>query len=314
MVHWMRRWLAGVDRHVEDPEMRYWKEAELQCTPRGQVLLESGERSVYDLNAELAAELAAQRRQRWSGGPPPGVCDEICQRIGARPVGELPKRQTRTLGTLQRDGFRIERLVLEAEGQSPLPGLRFVPDKPSGAVALVLDGDGKAAQVGPAIESKPDAQTKPPESGTVAERLVREGTIVLAVDLSGFGETAVGPPTKPLAAEWKEFFLAYLMGRSLVGLRAEEIWSAATWAANEHRPPSEKIALVALGHAVVPALHAAALQPDLFDGCRLVNGLDSWDSIVGKPSGEHLPDVVHGALGLYDLPDLRTLLGDRLCE
>ena len=303
MVQWMRRWLAGIDQSVSEGELKYWKESELQCTPRGQVLLEPGERSVYELNAELAASLAEQRSRHWKDGPPPGVRDEIRQRIAARSLGELPKRTARTLGSVPRDGYRVERLVLEADGQLPLACLQFVPDKPSGGVALVVDGDGKAAQAA-ARQDAPSA----------AQQLVNQGTVVLALDLSGLGETAVGKPSGLLAAEWKEFYLAYLMGRSLVGLRAEEVLAAARWARDELRPAAGKPLLVARGRAVVPALHAAALEPDLFAECRFDGGLESWHEIVGRPSGEHLADVVHGALATYDLPGLRTLLGDRVKE
>ena len=301
MVQWMRRWLAGIDQPVVEREMQYWKEPELQCTPRGQVLLEPGERSVYDLNADVAAALAEQRRGRRTDGLPPGLRDEIRQRIVARPLDEIPARTARVAGSLPQDGYRVERLVLEAEGQLPLPCLRFVPDKPTGAVAIVVDGKGKSAQASPGSDTP-----------SVARQMASEGAVVLAVDLSGLGETATGKPSSVLSAEWKEFYLAYLMGRSLVGFRAEEVLAAARWAINEHKPPEASVTLVARDRAVVAALHAAALEADLFAKCRFEDGLESWHEIAGRPSGEHLADVVHGALAIYDLPDLRTLLGERL--
>lgn len=296
MVHWMRRWLAGVDQPVAETELKYWKESDLQCTPRGQVLLEPGERSVYELNAELAERLAEQRRQIWKDGPPQGIRDEIRRRIAARPLADIPQRTVRQLAAQPQDGYRIERLALEADGQLPLACLRFVPDKPTGAAAVVFDGDGKAVQAA----ARQDAPT-------VAQELVKQGTVVLAVDLSGLGETAVGKPSDTLSAEWKEAYLAYLIGRSLVGFRAEEVLAAARWACGEQRPPQGKVTLIAHGRAVVPALHAAALEPDLFAECRFEGGLDSWHGIAGKPSGEYLADVVHEALASYDLPELRTL-------
>jgi dienelactone hydrolase len=301
MVQWMRRWLAGIDQAVGERELKYWTEAELRCTPHGQVLLEPGERSVYDLNAERAAALAEQRRTRRKDGPPAGLRDEIRSRIGARPLADLPHRTARTFGSVPQDGYRIDRLVLEADGQLPLACLRFVPDKPTGGAALVLDGDGKAAQ---AVSNS--------DTATVARQLVRQGIVVLAVDLSGLGETSVGKPSNTLSAEWKEAYLAYLMGRSLVGFRAEEVLAAARWAINEQRPADGKITLAARGRAVVASLHAAALEPDLFAECRFENGLDSWHELAGKPCGEHLADVVHDALASYDLSDLRAQLGNRL--
>jgi dienelactone hydrolase len=301
MVQWMRRWLAGIDRPVVEAELKYWKEAELQCTPGGQVLLEPGQRSVYDLNADLAAALAEQRQARRQNGLPSGLQDEIRQRIAARPLGELPPRTARLVDSVPQDGYRVDRLALEADGQLPLACLRFVPETPSGTVAIVLDGDGKAAQAAAS-----------PDNPSVAQQLAREGTVVLAVDLSGLGETAVGKPSNVLSAEWKEFYLAYLMGRSLVGLRAEEVLAAARWAIGEHKPSAGKLMLVARGRAAVASLHAAALEPDMFAECRFEGGLESWHDVAGQPCGEHLADVVHGALETYDLPDLRTLLGQRL--
>jgi len=301
MVQWMRRWLAGIDQSVPETELKYWKETDLQCTPRGQVLLEPGERSVYQLNAECAERLAEQRRQAWKDGPPTGIRDEIRRRITARPLAALPPRTARPLAVTPQDGYRIERIALEAEGQLPLACLRFVPEKPTGAVAIVFDGDGKAAQAAATADAPSAAQQR-----------VRQGAVVLAVDLSGLGETAAGRPSSTLSAEWKEAYLAYLMGRSLVGLRAEEVLAAARWAGDELRPPRGQVALIARGRAVVAALHAAALEPDLFAECRFENGLDAWHDIAGKPCGEHLADAVHEALAAYDLPDLRGLLGDRV--
>jgi len=301
MVQWMRRWLAGIDRPVAEAELKYWKESELQCTPRGQVLLEPGERSVYDLNAELAAALAERCLANRQDGPPPGLQDEIRQRIAAAPLAEIPLRTARIVGSVAQEGYRVDRLSLEAEGRLPLACLQFVPETASGSVAIVLDGDGKAAQAAP----RPDAPS-------VAQRLVREGTVVLAVDLSGQGETATGKPSTTLSAEWKEFYLAYLMGRSLVGFRAEEVLAATRWVIGEHHVSKGKLTLVARGRATVASLHATALEPDLFAECRFEDGLDSWHDIAGQPCGEHLADLVHGALATYDLPDLRTLLGERL--
>ena len=57
----------------------------------------------------------------------------------------------------------------------------------------------------------------------------------------------------------------------------------------------------------------AALEPQLFGSVRLVRGLISWANIIemGR-SRNQLVNIVHGALRLYDLPDLARILGDRL--
>jgi len=107
-----------------------------------------------------------------------------------------------------------------------------------------------------------------------------------------------------------EFFAAYLLGKSLVGLRAEDILCCARFLAeysSEGRP--RKIHLVGVGAAGVPALHAAALEPELFALITLRRTLVSWADVVRTPiCPAQLPNTVHGALKVYDLPDLRALI------
>ena len=79
-VQWMRRWLLGIDdvvREIDElPEPMDdnllwklsdgdWTDQELQCTAEGQVLLMPGEKSVFQLNAELEQELHKDRTAAW---------------------------------------------------------------------------------------------------------------------------------------------------------------------------------------------------------------------------------------------------------
>jgi hypothetical protein len=67
--------------------------------------------------------------------------------------------------------------------------------------------------------------------------------------------------------------------------------------------------LVAVGVAGPPALHAAALESQLFDTVRLVRSLPSWSELVRHPAAPgQLVNTVHGALRAYDLPDLLAAL------
>ena len=65
--------------------------------------------------------------------------------------------------------------------------------------------------------------------------------------------------------------------------------------------------------AATPALHAAALEADLFASGRFEDCLHSWANVVRTPLGTNqLENVVHAALTKYDLPDLLgTLPADR---
>jgi hypothetical protein len=71
--------------------------------------------------------------------------------------------------------------------------------------------------------------------------------------------------------------------------------------------------LIAIGNVGIAALHAAALEPKLFDRVKLTQSLVSWSNILHHTLNRYQAAcVVHAALTCYDLPDLETLLGTRL--
>ena len=135
---------------------------------------------------------------------------------------------------------------------------------------------------------------------------------MLAVDLRGFGETAMdGWRTTPMEVagpNGAEIHVAYMLGRSLVGLRAEDVLTAAR--AYIRLPEAVRGApeLIAVEQGGIPALHAAAVEPKSFSSVRVVRTLDSWQRVFEPVVPERqLESVVHGVLKTYDLPDLLPL-------
>lgn len=293
MVRWMRRWLLGKDDAITDADARIFSEEELRCTPEGQVLLLPGERSVFDLNAERAAELATGREALWKKSRREEVRGRIRELAGIRPDDAIPALRARKAGSVERDGYRIDKLLLEREGEVPLPALRFVPKENRGEPCLYLHGEGKRVDAA---------------AGGAIETLIREGHTVLAVDLTGIGETNSGGQRHPVGADWKTYYLAYLLGRSMAGIRAEDVLASARLLSEEQN--GAKVRLIAVGEAGVPALHAAALAPERFAAVELRRVLHSWEDVVRNPdASDQLINTVHGALAVYDLPDLRRLAG-----
>ena len=132
------------------------------------------------------------------------------------------------------------------------------------------------------------------------------------MDLRGQGETGSGRRNEQLG-DWKTYFLAYLLGKSLTGMRVEDAFAGTHFASvyqgkkNEPRP----VHLVGVGQAGIVALHAAALRPELFASVTLRDTPRDWASVVPQtnPAG-HLDTTIHGALEVYDLPDLVRLAGE----
>ncbi len=202
---------------------------------------------------------------------------------------------------MQRDRYRIEKLLLVPPGGVPLPALMFVPPEPKADAYLYVHGEGKAADAGP---------------GGPIERLVRDGHIVLALDVRGCGELERrdNPRIRWTAGLfgpcYHEFMLAYLLGKSFVGLRVEDILTAARFLSDSCIQPRRLLHLVGTGQCAIPALHAAALEPELFASLHLRRTIRSWRQVVqARQSKNQLINAVHGALAVYDLPDLIQLFG-----
>ena len=296
IVQWMRRWLLDDDSPVAVKEYPARPESDLLCTDHGQVLRLKGEKSVFDLNAEYAEQLATQRVGATTNTTDEALRTKIREVAGVAALEKITPPTMKDLGRVQRKGYHIDKLSLQLPAGSLLAGLTFHPKVPQDEAYLYLHDDGKVG----------DSQV-----GGPIEKLVGDGFAVVSVDLSGQGETGSGKPDE-LLGEWRDYYMAYLQGKSLVGLRTEDAIAAAHFVVYYQKPAGKprKVHLVGVGKAGVVALHAAALQPDLFESVTLRDTPREWTSLVksSTPAGV-LPTTVHGVLRVYDLPDLVRLAG-----
>ncbi|MFA6240475.1 MAG: hypothetical protein WC655_06080 [Candidatus Hydrogenedentales bacterium] len=299
-ARWMSRWLLGKDRVIVEPKIEFLPEEELRCVPDGKVMSLPGARSVYDLNAEYAAMLAQQRPAARASGDRAGLIADARRLAGIRPLSELPKPRVESCGIVEQTGYRIEKLAIVPEDGVVLPALLFQPESPApGRVVLYLHDQGKAADANP--------------GGPIEER-VRAGETVLAVDLRGMGQTRASDTDAYYTHSWQDAYTAYLLGRSYVGMRAEDVLVCARYAAERVTSDQlQPVMLVAVGNVGIPALHAAALEPDLFQSVAISRMLVSWSNVIEKRlSKDLMASMVHGVLARYDLPDLVASLGEKI--
>ncbi len=294
---WMRRWLLNRADEVTEPEFDVFSDRQLQCTPQGQVLLMEGARSVFQLYRAEETELRSRRERAWQGMNDQEKRAKVRETAGIRALPEIPAPAAQAAGTVRRAGYRIEKLILKSEGGFPLPALRFLPEHSRGEWTLYLDGRGKQAGAG---------------VGGPIESLVRSGNPVLAVDLTGLGETestAWRYDPRHMGNNSAEYFIAYMLGRSLVGMRAEDLLACARFLSVSGED-AKGVNLVAAGRAGVAALHAAAVEPQLFRRVEIRDSIDSWRRVVESGiTVDQLENTVHGALRWYDLENLARLAG-----
>lgn len=321
-ARWLHRWLLGSDKPIREVETLPdpltdeqsrelskgdWTAKHLQCTPGGQVLMMNGERSVFQLNAEIAARLKTQRADSWKKRSAEEKRQLVRRGIGFQPVTSESKSDRQdayptTIGRIERDGYTIHKLALTPEPGLRLPALAFVPAKPNGVATLYLHGTSMKADAAP---------------GGPIEELVKQGQIVLAAELRGISETETGHHKRvwgrvhfgPAGTRGR---LLECLGRSFVGMRVEDAaaWTQflKTYQTTPNKP--NELHLIAIGEAAIPALHAAALDPDSFRTVTLRQMIRSWEDLASATeSRNQAVNVVHGALLLYDLPDLIEMTG-----
>ncbi|MEO8496010.1 MAG: acetylxylan esterase, partial [Planctomycetota bacterium] len=220
IAHWMKRWLLNRDEAVAVAELKTLPPEGLLCTPAGQVLLLADERSVFDLNAEREGQLAVRRKGLWEAESPEAMREKVRERIGVRPIAELKPPKFEDAGRIQRDEHHIDRLILRTDSGVPLPGLTFHPKSPQDDAYLYLHDSGKLGDSGP--------------DGPI-EKLVNDGYAVVSIDLRGQGETATGTRDE-LLTDWKTYYLAYLLGKPLLGLRVEDALAGGHFVAYYQKP------------------------------------------------------------------------------
>jgi dienelactone hydrolase len=294
-ARWFRRWLMGSDDAWKEPGgLQPLPEKEVLCTPEGDVLRQPGARSFFDLNAAMAGPLVAERQRFWKENPLPATLAKVRELARIRPLAGIPAFNTVTAGeTIQRGPVRIEKLLLRNGEGTIIPALVFRPAQVGGPTRVYVQGDGKVADAAP--------------KGRL-ESLALAGETVLAVDIRGLGEMQGGKRDAGFNAlaepNWKSATLASLLGHSLVGLRTEDILACARFA-SEKWSPGQPVELTGIGEAGVPALHAVALEPQLFAGARIERTLQSWDNVVHSSHTKNQQvNTVHRALRYYDLPEL----------
>jgi len=297
IAHWMKRWLLDRDEPVAAAVLETRLPEELLCTPSGQVLQLADERSVFDMNAAREEQLAIQRKQLWETESREGMVAKIRETAGVRSNEELNPPKFEDAGRIQRGEYHIDRLILRTDSGVPLAGLTFHPKSPQDDAYLYLHDGGKLGDS---------------ESDGPIEQLVQDGYTVVSIDMRGQGETASGK-RDALLTDWKTYYLAYLLGEPSIGLRTEDALAAGHFVAYYQKPADKprRVHLVGVGQAGIVALHAAALRPELFASVTLRDTPRDWSSVVKRsaPQGQ-LDSAVHGALEVYDLPDLVGLIGE----
>jgi len=300
VTRWMSRWLLNKDSAIIEPNFAIAKDADLQCTRTGQVLDSLQGKSAFQISAEYDQQFAQERSAKLAKQPREETLKAIRKLIAVPdkvPAATLKRADDRWL---ESGKLKYRKVLFETEQGIVIPTLHFKAEREAAYVILYIHGQGKAADA---------------EPGGQFEKFTKNGIDVLALDLRGMGETAPGVADgKPsfFGVDSREVFLALHLNRPLLGQRVYDLLAVSEYLKTEQKEfPKVRTLVWAKGSAVPIALHAAALEPKI-ESVVTDGGVVSWSAVVRSPINyDQLTNVVPGALKVYDLPDLATLIAPR---
>ena len=299
---------AFFQEYLEHPgspeeEMDSLSPEDMRVTETGQVLTSLGGETVFTINRKETEPLL-QNLAESRGNPKKHLASAVASaRSLSGYVAPEGTQEAVFTGRYPREGYCVEKYMLQGEGEYVIPFLLLVPAQGTKHPALLyLNPQGKAA------EAQPDGEM---------ERFVRQGYAVLAPDLVGVGEAAGAAVSRrgreSFFVQNDRFvsFAALLVGRSVVGVHAGDIVRLVRYL--ESREDIEQGQIAALGRgALCPALLHAAAFSEAVSKVALIEPLISYRSVVMNRFYETaFSSAVPGALTGYDLPDLAASLAPR---
>ena len=303
---WLGRWLKGQEDDAPEAYVQPASEEELRCTESGQVTVSLGGETVSSLNQKRYEQVRAKRTPLTNPQAVATLKNEIqskVPRVTAYTSLTSPLN-VKPFGQIRKEGYRIEKLTYESEPGITIPSLLYVPENGESRMPAVLyvNAHGKTAEANP---------------GGEIDALVHSGCIVLAIDARGWGET--GPRDNPEDSRmWNTLFpnfgnamTALLLGKTLVGMRAEDISRGVDLLAGRSEVDAERIYGFGVDAATIPLSHEATLDTRV-KKVVLKGGLVSYESVVmHRISRDMFENVIPGVLKSYDLQDLVAAVAPR---
>jgi dienelactone hydrolase len=285
---WMSRWLANREDDGVEPDIQLATEQELQCTTTGQVATSLGGESVFTLNQ-------ARAKQGRSGSLSAAQVIARARELSGFSAATAPPAVNR-YGTLNRAGYRIEKLTYESEPGIVIPAVLAIPERAAGGEAvLVADCAGKSA------------------SASLIDRLAREGKVVLAADIRACGELSERGPrgVDPWYGDYRNITAALHLGRTMAGVRARDITAGVDLLLARRDLGVRQVTAHGVGHASLPALLATAFDTRIA-AAELDGLLQSYQAVAGtRLHRRAYEQVLPGALRHFDIEDLVRAVAPR---
>ena len=284
--------------------LRPERPAEMTVTPTGQVATTFHGETIASLTRVRAASVAAPPAAIASKADLPRLQARLATDIraltGAAYMPGAARAAVRLSAPEAKDGYQLSTLTFPSDGETMVAGRFAAPNGPGKKPAALLM-DSPSIDVGMATSSPAGASAPGRLTGEV-ERLAKAGVVVMTIDPR---PTPAG--TESLKSPYLGFFnllslRAFLVGRTLLGLRVDDVVRAVDWL--NARPDVGTITVHGVGPHGLVALHAAVLDRRI-ERLVMEGALTSYRRVVDEPLHREVSEVVvPGVLRRYDTGDL----------
>lgn len=302
ILSFFARWLKNDDAKQTFTPARPRRPEELLCTPTGQLSDSVGSETVFSLNRKRAAELLPPKRALTTRAELERLQARLrtdvrtTAAISAQPGATTPPAVT-VAGTTQRAGYRLDAVTMRTGDGLDLAGLLAVPERAGAKSAILM------------LDSRPKESLA--AAGGEVERLAQAGWVVLVLQPRATPAWAEELKSPLLGNYYLLSLRARLVGKTIVGMRADDIIRAVDWLASRDDVERSRIAAYGNGPHGVALLHAAALDTRI-NRVFVENTLASYRLAVERPVHRNLPEVAPpGVLTRYDIGDLLLAVSPR---
>lgn len=194
------------------------------------------------------------------------IRDNLQQAFGSLPERACPL-EPKVLGVLQRDGYRVEKLIFQTMPGVWMTASAYVPDKPGKLPALLaVHGHWRGARLDPVLQKRCIGPAK-------------LGYFVLAVDAFGAGERGL---SKNLGEYHGEMVAATLFptGMTLAGLQVYENMRAVDYLLTRPEVDGKKIAITGASGGGNQSMYAGAWD-DRFGAVVPVCSVGNYQAYIG---------------------------------
>ncbi len=277
-----------------DEEVDVIPEKDLQVTETGQIATSLTGETIYSLNRRVVetqvAKLDAERRN------PDGHLLALDASVRELSGFEFPENFGRPIfsGRFVNEDYSLEKYLIQGSGDYQIPTALFLPEGSSKKDEIVILLDDRGME---------HAANK----DSLLHLLVKQGFSVLLFDVPGIGSLGPGYLKGDAYIDnvsYNQWFAGILTGKSIVGLRAEDIVRITHFIKTQF-PEAETISALASGSVGSGLLHAAYFDLSIQKVC-LTNSFLSFADIAlsHEYPPAFIPFTVAGAIEEYDLPDL----------